>query len=95
MAGYANIIEGNQFVGSSDGRTRYIRIFNKKTKVPVRVNYQGQKDIPAPTGRDNKVINNIFFTNSPDILLVKNEVRESDRSSLVVENNRVEPLDNF
>jgi len=95
MAGYANLIEANKFVGSSEGRTRYIRIFNKQTKVPVRVDYQGQKNIPAPTGRDNKVINNVFFTNNPDILLVKNEVRESDRSSLVIENNRVEPLDNF
>jgi hypothetical protein len=95
MAGYANLIEGNKFVGSSEGRTRYIRIFNKKTKVPVRVDYQGQKNIPSPTGRDNKVIDNIFFTNNPDILLVKNEVRESDRSSVVIENNRVEPLDNF
>ena len=95
MAGYANLIEGNKFVGSSEGRTRYIRIFNKKTKVPVRVDYQGQKNIPAPTGRDNKVMNNIFFTDDPEILLVKIEVKETDRSSLVIENNRVEPLDNF
>ena len=95
MAGYANLIEGNKFVGSSDGRTRYIRIFNKKTKVPVSVDYQGQKNIPAPTGRDNKVINNTFFTDDPDILVVKNEVRAADRSTLVIENNTIEPLDNY
>jgi len=95
MAGYANLIEGNKFVGSSDGRTRYIRIFNKKTKVPVRVDYLDQKDIPAPTGRDNKVINNVFYTDNPEILVVKNELKAGDRTSAVIENNPIEPLDNF
>ena len=95
ISGYANLIEGNKFVGSSEGRTRYIRVFNKKTKVPVKVDYQGRKNIPAPTGRDNKVMNNIFFTDDPEILVVKIEVKETDRSSLVIENKRVESLDNF
>jgi hypothetical protein len=95
MAGYANLIEGNKFVGSSEGRTRYIRIFNKKTKVPVRVDYQGHKNIPAPTGRDNKVINNTFFTDDPDILVIKNELKATDSSTLVIENNTIEPLDNY
>ena len=95
MAGYANLIEGNRFVGSSDGRTRYIRIFNKKTEVPVTVDYLDQKNIAAPTGKDNKVLNNIFYTDNPEILIVKNEVSELDRSSIVIENNTVEPLDNY
>jgi len=95
MAGYANLIEGNKFVGSSDGRTRYIRIFNKKTKVPVRVDYLDQKDIPAPTGRDNKVINNVFYTDNPEILVVKNELKADDRISAVIENNSIEPLANY
>ena len=62
LAGYANLIEGNRFVGSSENLTRYVHLFNKKTKEPVRVDYLGQKNIPAPTGRDNTVINNIFYT---------------------------------
>lgn len=95
MAGYANLIEDNKFVGSSEGRTRYIRIFNKKTKVPVRVDYLGQKNIPAPTGRDNKVINNIFYTDDPQLKVVENELRAVDRPTFVFESNRIEPLANF
>jgi len=95
MAGYANLIEGNKFVGFSDGRTRYIRIFNKKTKVPVRVDYLGKKNIPAPTGRDNTVINNIFYTDDPHAKIVENELRAVDRPTFVFENNRIEPLANF
>jgi len=95
MAGYANLIENNKFVGSSDSLSRYIRIFNKKTNEPVRVDYLGQKNIAAPSGRDNKVINNTFFTDDPDILVVKNEVKATDRSSVIVENNSIVPLDNY
>jgi len=95
MAGYANLIEANKFVGSSDGQTRYIRIFNKKTKVPVKVDYLDQKAIPAPTGRDNRVINNIVYTDDPEIMVVKNELSAGDRTSAVIENNPVEPLANY
>lgn len=95
LAGYANLIEGNKFVGSSAGQTRYIRIFNKKTKVPVRVDYLDQEDIPAPTGRDNSVVNNIFYTDDADIQIVENELKAADRSTFIFENNRIEPLVNF
>lgn len=95
MAGYANLIKDNKFVGSSDNLTRYIRIFNKKTAEPVRVDYLGQKNIAAPTGRDNKVIDNIFFTDDREVLVVKNEVNATDRSSVIIENNTIEPLDNY
>ncbi len=61
LAGYANLIEGNKFVGSSAGQTRYIRIFNKKTKVPVRVDYLGQEDIPAPTGQGQQGFQQYFL----------------------------------
>lgn len=95
LAGYANAITGNQFVGSNENLTRYIRIFNKRTKVPVKVDYLDQKDIPAPTGRDNKVTDNIFFSDDPDLLVIKNELNAMDRPSVVVENNQIKPLDEY
>jgi hypothetical protein len=94
VSGYANQISHNRFIGSSDNLTRYIRIFNKRTKVPVRVDYLGQDNIPAPTGRDNTVTDNIFFTDDPGIRVVENEVRPGDRSSVVIQNNRKQPLEN-
>jgi len=92
LAGYANIIRGNKFIGSSPNLTRYIHIFNKKTDEPVRVDYLGQKGIPAPTGRDNAILNNVFYTNDPEILMLKNDLAEADRPSLVLENNKFKPL---
>jgi hypothetical protein len=92
IAGYANLVENNRFIGSSERLTRYVRIFNKKTNVPVRVDYLDQRDIPAPTGRDNTVVNNVFYTDDPDIVAVRNDVAAADRTSVRVENNRIEPL---
>jgi hypothetical protein len=93
LAGYANLIENNRFIGSNERLTRYIRIFNKKTDVPVRVDYLDQRDIPAPTGRDNTVINNLFFTDDAGITAVKNEVSAADRPSIHVKNNRIDRLE--
>ena len=94
LAGYANLITDNTFVGSTGNLTRYVHIFNKKTKDPVRVNYLGQENIPSPTGRDNTVLNNVFYTNNPAIVPVKIDVSDKDRPSLRVEQNRIEPLAN-
>ena len=65
LAGFANRIEGNEFIGSSASLTRYIHVLNKKTADPVRVDYLDQKNIPAPTGRDNVIVNNVFYTDDP------------------------------
>ena len=92
LAGYANIIRDNKFIGSSRKLTRYIHVFNKKTDLPVRVDYLDQKGIPAPTGRDNAILNNVFYSNDSKILMVKNDLSEADRPSLVLENNKIEPL---
>lgn len=94
LAGYANLIENNRFVGSNERLTRYIHVHNKRTKDPVRVNYLGQENIPSPTGRDNTIVNNIFYTDDPSLLPVDIDVKDEDRSSLRVEQNRVEPLAN-
>jgi hypothetical protein len=94
LAGFANLVEGNRFVGSSKNLKRYIHLFNKKTKDPVRVNYLGQKNIPAPTGRDNSIMNNIFYTDDPAIHVVDADVAAADRSSNRIEGNRIEPLEN-
>ena len=94
LAGYANLIEENQFVGSNERLTRYIHVFNKKMKDPVRVNYLGRNNIPPPTGRDNIVVNNVFYTDDPAIVPVKIDVSDKDRSSLRIEQNRIEPLAN-
>ena len=59
------------------------------------MDYLDQKDIPAPTGRDNKVTGNIFFSDDPDILVIKNELNAMDRPSVVVENNQIKPLDEY
>jgi hypothetical protein len=95
LAGYANTITANKFVGSAANLTRYIHIFNKKTRVPVRVNYLGQEDIPAPTGRDNTVVDNVFYTDDPEILVIKNDLDKADYSSAVIENNQRRPLDDY
>lgn len=92
LAGFANRIESNQFVGSNETMSRYIHLFNKKLKDPVRVDYLGQENIPAPTGRDNSIVNNVFYTDDPAVVPVKNDVAEVDRSSNRIENNRVLPL---
>jgi hypothetical protein len=95
LAGYANTITGNKFVGSAKILTRYVHLFNKKTKVPVRVDYLGQKDIPSPTGRDNLVMDNIFYTDDANIKIVQNDVVEADRSSNQFENNTIKPLGDY
>lgn len=93
LAGYANVIKGNKFIGSNETLTRYIHIFNKKTDDPVRVDYLGQKDIPAPTGRDNTVVNNVFYTDGADVLIVENDVATIDRASNLVKGNQIQPFD--
>jgi hypothetical protein len=93
LAGFANIIKDNKFIGSNKSLTRYIQILNKKTDEPVKVDYLDQKNIPAPTGRDNTVVNNVFYTNDPKILVVEIDVPPIDRSSVIVENNKIEPFD--
>jgi hypothetical protein len=94
LAGFANLIEDNTFVGSSESLAQYIHIFNKKTAVPVRVDYLGEKDIPAPTGRDNTVINNIFYADDASVRIVQNDLAEADRSSFRFKNNSIEPRQN-
>ena len=95
LAGYANTITGNKFVGSGESLKQYFHLFNKKTRVPVMVNYLGQEDIPAPTGRDNLVTDNIFYTDDEDMLIVKSDVTEADRSSNRIDNNTVRPLSDY
>nr|NIP17516.1 hypothetical protein [Xanthomonadales bacterium]NIX12306.1 hypothetical protein [Xanthomonadales bacterium] len=92
IAGYANLVENNRFIGSNERLSRYIRIHTKKTAVPVRVDYLGEINIPSPTGRDNTVVNNVFFTDDPEVVAVLNDVAAGDRASMRLENNRVEPL---
>ena len=94
LAGYANRVTANTFVGSNESLTRYIHVFSKKTDHPVRVDYRGQKDIPSPTGRDNVIFDNVFYTDDPRIEAVRNDVPAPYRSSVRIENNRVEPLSN-
>lgn len=93
VAGFDNVIEDNEFIGSSNNLTRYIHVFTKKTVDPVRIDYKGQQNIPAPTGVDNKIANNVFYTDNPDIPAVRNDVPEEKRASIVVEGNRVEPFE--
>ena len=95
MAGYANTVSGNTFVGSNENLEYYIRVNNKKTPVPVRVDYLGQKDIPAPTGRDNTVVDNVFYIDNPDIPLIKNDLVKQDRSTLVASGNEKKSLADY
>jgi len=95
LAGFANLIENNTFVGSSESLTRYIHIFNKKTAEPVRVDYLGEKNIPAPTGRDNTVVSNVFYSNDSRVQVVQNDLAEDDRASFTLEKNRIESLDAY
>lgn len=95
LAGFANVIKDNKFIGSNKNLTQYIRILNKKTDDPIKVDYLDQKNIPAPTGRDNTVVNNVFYTNDPKILVVEIDVAPIDRSSVIVENNKIEPFDDY
>ena len=92
LAGYNNLIENNKFIGFSESLTRYIHLFNKKTKVPVRVDYKGEKNIPSPTGRDNTIINNVFYTDNPNAKMIEYGLTTKDRASTVFKNNKIEPL---
>ncbi len=59
----------------------------------MRVDYLGEKNIPAPKGRDNSVLNNVFYTDDAEILVVQNDLSAADRASLLFENNKIEPFD--
>jgi hypothetical protein len=63
LAGFANVIKDNKFIGSNKNLTQYIRILNKKTDDPIKVDYLDQNNIPAPTGRDNTVVNRSVYRN--------------------------------
>ena len=91
VAGFANLIRDNDFYGSNENLTRYFHVFNKKTNDPVRVDYKGQQDIPSPTGRDNTIVNNRFYTTDERLMAVESDLRDSDRPTLVLENNRILP----
>jgi len=80
-----------QYVDLKYGTSR--AIVRNNTFVPVRVDYDGKKDIPAPTGRDNTVVDNVFYTNDSQVQIVQNDLAEADRASFRFENNRIEPLD--
>jgi len=95
LAGYSNTITANKFVGSVANLTRYIHLFNKKTRVPVRVDYLGQENIEAPTGRDNTIVDNIFYTDDPEMVFIENDLAEADRSTLVDDNNKRRPLGEY
>ena len=95
LAGFANLIENNAFVGSSVSLTRYIHIFNKKTDEPVRVDYLGEQDIPAPTGRDNTVVDNVFYKDDSRVLIVQNDLAAADRASFSLEKNSIKSLDDY
>mgnify|MGYP001552539597 CR=1 FL=1 len=91
IAGFGNRIENNDFVGDHTNLARYIHVFNKKTADPVLVDYKGKTGIPAPTGRDNTIVNNRFYTDRQDLKAVESDLRDDDRSTLYLENNRVLP----
>jgi hypothetical protein len=57
------------------------------------VDYLGEKAIPAPTGRDNTVVSNVFYSNDSRVQVVQNDLAEADRASFTLEKNRVESLD--
>jgi hypothetical protein len=90
VAGYANLVEDNRFFGSNERLTRYIQVLTRKIPDPVRVDYRGEKGIPAPSGRDNSILGNVFYTNDPQITEVINEVTTGYRSSVLVDGNRIE-----
>ena len=56
LAGFANIIKDNKFIGSNKNLTRYIQILNKKTDDPVRVDYLDQKNIPVKSKKFCKIV---------------------------------------
>jgi hypothetical protein len=93
LAGYASRVENNEFVGSNENLERYIRVNDYPATDPVRVDYMGEVNIPSPTGRDNMVVNNVFRTNDTGLPAVVNDIDAPYRTSLVVEGNRIEPLE--
>jgi hypothetical protein len=93
LAGYASRVENNEFVGSNENLEHYIRVNDYPATDPVRVDYMGEVNIPSPTGRDNVVVNNVFRTNDTGLPAVVNDIDAPYRTSLVVEGNRIEPLE--
>jgi hypothetical protein len=98
LAGFANLIEGNEFVGSARNLARYVHVFSNNKiegKEPVRTDYRGQENIPVPTGLDNVFLNNVFYTDDPNIELIRNDLSDADRASLQLENNVIRPQDAY
>jgi len=92
LAGFANRIENNKFIGSYPRLKQYIHLLNKKTKQPILIDYRGQKQIPSPTGRDNTIISNKFYGNRANILMLKNDLKATDLSTLTNKGNVILPL---
>lgn len=92
LAGFNNLIENNRFTGSHENLARYIHVVSRKIKNSVRVDYRGQENIPAPSGRDNSIVDNVFYTDDSAVAAVVVDVAEANRSSVHTENNRVLPL---
>lgn len=71
IAGYANIVEGNQFIGKNDNLRQYILIDQQVKKNAPKVIYLDQKEIRPPSGEDNVVQDNLFPEDHEGIEKVK------------------------
>jgi hypothetical protein len=60
IAGYANLIEGNRFIGRNGNLRQYILVKKKVKNNPPLVTYLGREGIHPPSGEDNIVRDNFF-----------------------------------
>ena len=54
--------------------------------------YKGQAGMAAPSGLDNLIVNNRFYTDDPSITVVDNDLKGAGRATLTLANNPVLPL---
>jgi hypothetical protein len=91
VAGFANRIEGNTFIGSHENLSRYIYILRNRPADSVKVDYRDQHDMLPPSGRDNVVANNHFYPDDASIPAVYEKAEAGDKSTLVIGSNLILP----
>ena len=91
VAGFANRIENNTFIGSHENLSRYTYILSNRPADSVKVDYRDQHDILPPSGKDNVVANNLFYPDDASIPAVYEKAEAGDKSTLVIGNNLILP----
>ncbi len=89
LAGYASLVKNNKFIGNNPSLKQYILVDYQNRKNRIKVDYLGENNIAAPSGKDNYIIGNNYITdkNTIPVVTIKNESNKI--TSVYVFNNNI------